>query len=65
MIQKNEIFHGTMVPLYLGLARLKVLVTDFGTYASLILPVAANAFGLYLLTQFFQNIPDDGFIIHN
>jgi multiple sugar transport system permease protein len=49
----------TMVPLYLGLARLKVLTTDFGTYASLILPVVANAFALYLLTQFFQSIPKD------
>lgn len=49
----------TMVPLYLGLARLKVLTTSFGVYASLILPVVANAFALYLLTQFFQNIPKD------
>ncbi len=49
----------TMVPLYLGLARLRVLTTDFGTYLSLILPVVANAFGLYLLTQFFQGIPKD------
>ncbi len=49
----------TMVPLYLGLARLKILTTDFGTYASLILPVVANAFALYLLTQFFQSIPKD------
>ncbi|HLY26135.1 MAG TPA: carbohydrate ABC transporter permease [Aggregatilineales bacterium] len=47
----------TMVPLYLGLARSGVLQTDFGVYASLILPVVANAFGLYLLTQFFQGIP--------
>jgi multiple sugar transport system permease protein len=49
----------TMVPLYLGLARAHVLATDFGVYASLILPVVANAFGLYLLTQFFQGIPKD------
>ncbi len=49
----------TMVPLYLGLARARVLSTDFGVYASLILPVVANAFGLYLLTQFFQGIPKD------
>ncbi|MHB8630100.1 MAG: carbohydrate ABC transporter permease [Aggregatilineales bacterium] len=49
----------TMVPLYLGLAKLHVLISDFGTYASLILPVVANAFGLYLLTQFFQGIPKD------
>lgn len=49
----------TMVPLYLGLARMRVLTTDFGTYLSLIFPVVANAFGLYLLTQFFQGIPKD------
>jgi len=49
----------TMVPLYLGLSRARILVTDFGIYASLILPVVANAFGLYLLTQFFQGIPKD------
>ena len=49
----------TMVPLYLGLSRMGVLQADFGVYASLILPVVANAFGLYLLTQFFQGIPAD------
>ncbi|MBC8170509.1 MAG: carbohydrate ABC transporter permease [Anaerolineae bacterium] len=49
----------TMVPLYLGLARSRVLITDFGTYASLILPVVSNAFGVYLLTQFFQGIPQE------
>jgi len=49
----------TLVPLFLGLSRLKILQTDFGTYMSLIFPVVANAFGLYLLTQFFQAIPKD------
>lgn len=49
----------TMVPLYLGLANLKILTTDFGTYMGLIFPVVANAFGVYLLTQFFQGIPKD------
>lgn len=43
----------TMVPLFLGLSRLRL--SD--TYMSLVLPVVANAFGLYLLTQFFQTIP--------
>ena len=36
-----------------------MLQTDFGTYLSLIFPVVANAFGLFLLTQFFQAIPKD------
>ncbi len=49
----------TLVPLFLGLSKLRVLQYDFGTYLSLILPVVANAFGLYLLTQFFQAIPKD------
>lgn len=49
----------TMVPLFIGLNQFKVLRTDFGVYMSLILPVVANAFGLYLLTQFFQGIPKD------
>jgi multiple sugar transport system permease protein len=49
----------TLVPLFLGLSRFRILQTDFGTYLSLIFPVVANAFGLYLLTQFFQAIPVD------
>ncbi len=49
----------TIVPLYLGLSRAHILASDFGVYMSLILPVVANAFGLYLLTQFFQGIPKD------
>ena len=44
---------GTMVPLFLGLSRLRM--SD--SYFSLVMPVVANAFGLYLLTQFFQTIP--------
>ena len=43
----------TMVPLFLGLSRLRF--SD--SYISLVMPVVANAFGLYLLTQFFQTIP--------
>ena len=46
---------GTMVPLFLGLSRLRI--SD--SYVSLVMPVAANAFGLYLLTQFFQTIPSE------
>lgn len=46
---------GTMVPLFLGLSRLRM--SD--SYFSLVMPVAANAFGLYLLTQFFQTIPSE------
>ena len=43
----------TMIPLFIALAKLGVV----DTYMSLIMPVAANAFGLYLLVQFFQTVP--------
>lgn len=45
----------TMIPMFIALSRLEM--TD--TYFSLIMPVAANAFGLYLLVQFFQTIPTE------
>ena len=45
----------TMVPLFLGLSWLRL--SD--SYMSLVMPVVANAFGLYLLTQFFQTIPTE------
>jgi len=45
----------TMVPLFLGLSRMRL--SD--SYMSLVMPVVANAFGLYLLTQFFQTIPTE------
>jgi ABC-type sugar transport system permease subunit len=45
--------HITIVPLFIGLAKLKL--TD--TYFSLIMPTVANGFGVFLLRQFFQNIP--------
>lgn len=45
--------HITIVPLFLGLAKLKL--TD--TYFSLIMPNVANGFGVFLLRQFFQGIP--------
>jgi len=43
------------VPLFIGLAKLKL--TD--TYFSLIMPTVANGFGVFLLRQFFQNIPQE------
>ena len=45
----------TMIPLFIVLAKLRVV----DSYMSLIMPVAANAFGLYLLVQFFQSIPSE------
>jgi ABC-type glycerol-3-phosphate transport system permease component len=47
--------HITIVPLFIGLAKLKL--TD--TYFSLIMPTVANGFGVFLLRQFFQNIPQE------
>ena len=43
----------TMIPLFIALAKLGVV----DTCMSLIMPVTANAFGLYLLVQFFQSVP--------
>jgi ABC-type glycerol-3-phosphate transport system permease component len=42
-----------VVPLFLGLSRLGMV----DSYFSLAVPAAANAFGVFLLTQFFQTIP--------
>lgn len=42
-----------LVPLFLGLSRLGLV----DNYFSLAVPAAANAFGVFLLTQFFQTIP--------
>lgn len=47
--------HITIIPLFLGLAKLKL--TD--TYFSLIMPTVANGFGVFLLRQFFQGIPKE------
>jgi ABC-type sugar transport system permease subunit len=47
--------HITIVPLFLGLAKLRL--TD--TYFSLIMPTVANGFGVFLLRQFFQGIPQE------
>ena len=43
------------VPLFLGLSQLGI--SD--SYFSLIMPLAANAFGVFLLMQFFQTIPTE------
>ena len=45
--------HITLVPLFIGLAKLRL--TD--TYFALIMPTVANGFGVFLLRQFFQGIP--------
>ncbi|MBI2116532.1 MAG: ABC transporter permease subunit [candidate division NC10 bacterium] len=45
--------HITMVPLFIGLAKVKLV----DTYFSLIMPTVANGFGVFLLRQFFQGIP--------
>jgi len=45
--------HITMVPLFIGLAKVKLV----DSYFSLIMPTVANGFGVFLLRQFFQGIP--------
>lgn len=46
-------FQVVMIPLYLEEFNLKLL----NTYAGLILPRAASAYGIYMLTSFFSGIP--------
>lgn len=46
-------FHVTAIPIFIGLAEVKLL----NTYAALILPFIATAFGLFLLRQAFAQIP--------
>ncbi|MEL6204866.1 MAG: carbohydrate ABC transporter permease [Pseudomonadota bacterium] len=48
-------FHVTAIPLFIGLAELKLL----NTYTALILPFIATAFGLFLLRQAFAQVPAD------
>lgn len=45
----------TALPIYLGLARVDLL----DSYASLILPFLASAFGVFLFRQFIRTIPDE------
>ena len=44
-----------LVPLFLGLSKLRIV----DSYFSLSVPAAANAFGLFLLMQFFRTIPQE------
>ena len=44
-----------LVPLFLGLSRVGIV----DSYFSLSVPLAANAFGVFLLMQFFQTVPRD------
>lgn len=50
----------TMVPLFLVLSKIRLGGSGISdSYFSLVMPVVANAFGLYLLVQFFQAIPEE------
>jgi multiple sugar transport system permease protein len=50
-------YHVTAIPIFLGLAQLRLL----DTYAALILPFVASVFGMFLFRQFFARIPADLF----
>ena len=50
-------FHVTAIPLFLGLAQVKLL----NTYAALIIPFVASVFGIFLFRQFFAQLPRDLF----
>lgn len=43
------------LPLYLGLAKLGLT----NSYAALVIPWTISAFGIFLMRQFFQSVPDD------
>ncbi len=48
-------YHVTAVPLFLGLAELKLL----NTYTALIIPFIASVFGIFLFRQYFAALPAD------
>lgn len=48
-------FHVTAIPIFMGLAEVKLL----NSYTALILPFIATAFGLFLLRQAFARIPTE------
>ncbi len=50
-------FHVTAIPLFLGLARLRLI----DTYAALIVPFAASVFGIFLFRQAFAALPAELF----
>lgn len=50
-------FHVTAIPIFLGLAQLKLL----NTYTALIAPFVASVFGIFLFRQFFAQMPRDLF----
>jgi len=50
-------FHVTAIPIFLGLAQLKLL----NTYAALIFPFVASVFGMFLFRQFFSSMPSELF----
>ena len=51
-----------MIPLLLGVIPWYIMMTKFGwlnSFKPLIIPGAANAFGIFLMTQFMEDIPDE------
>lgn len=48
-------FHITMIPVFVTLAKLNLIDTHLGV----ILPSAASAFGIFLIRQYMQSIPDE------
>lgn len=51
-----------MIPMLLGVIPWYIMMTEFGwlnSFKPLIIPGAANAFGIFLMTQFMKDIPDE------
>lgn len=63
---KNKLFFlmlaTMMIPLLLGVIPWYIMMTKFGwlnSFKPLIIPGAANAFGIFLMKQFMEDIPDE------
>ena len=63
---KNKLFFlmlsTMMIPMLLGVIPWYIMMTEFGwlnSFKPLIIPGAANAFGIFLMTQFMEDIPDE------
>ncbi len=48
-----------IIPWYVGVVKLKLTLTDPGAYFSVMFPGLMSAFGVFLMRQFFETLPND------
>lgn len=48
-----------IIPWYVGVVHLKLTLTDPGAYFSVMFPGLMSAFGVFLMRQFFETLPND------